>query len=280
MMNKRIIRFSALFVLIFLLVGLNAVSATDLNDDSLNLTDNLESSTISNAVDVINHNANSEIYVADCSNDNSDMNSNDVIETVDSLKDNSKSKLSASEKTVHTITEANYSEYFDSEGNLINSLVKVNDTINLSGNFSNKKFIINLPLTVTSTESDAFLKNSPIYYTNVANENFQYDASVSNLTIESDLANISAVWVIGSSNIKVFNNDIFTTGHNGYPISLDSFTYSCIVENNKIKTVVPVNVAVNSSSSNEGDDESNESSGDNSSCQQQYYSKQYNQSDI
>ena len=33
MMNKRIIRFSALFVLIFLLVGLNAVSATDLNDD-------------------------------------------------------------------------------------------------------------------------------------------------------------------------------------------------------------------------------------------------------
>ena len=267
MMNKRIIRFSALFVLIFLLVGLNAVSATDLNDDSLNLTDNLESSTISNAVDVINHNANSEIYVADCSNDNSDMNSNDVIETVDSLKDNSKSKLSASEKTVHTITEANYSEYFDSEGNLINSLVKVNDTINLSGNFSNKKFIINLPLTVTSTESDAFLKNSPIYYTNVANENFQYDASVSNLTIESDLANISAVWVIGSSNIKVFNNDIFTTGHNGYPISLDSFTYSCIVENNKIKTVVPVNVAVNSSSSNEGDDESNESSGDNSSWQ-------------
>ena len=265
MINKRIIRFSALLVLVFLLIGLNAVSATDSSHEAWNLTDNLESDTISNAVDTISGNINSESLSNDYNN-NLDKDS-DLIETADSLNENPKSKLSAGEKTVHTITEENYSQYFDSDGNLINSLVKANDTINLSGNFSNKKFIINLPLTVTSTESNVFLKNSPIYYLNVSNENFKYDASVSNLKIESDLANISAVWVIGSSNIKVLNNDIFTTGHNGYPVSLDSFTYSCIVENNKIKTIVPVNVAVNSSASSESDEDSNESSGDNSSWQ-------------
>ena len=143
-------------------------------------------------------------------------------------------------------------------------MVKANDTINLSGNFSNKKFIINIPLTITSTENDAFLKNSPIYYQGVDNENFAYDAVVSNLKIESNLANISAVWVIGSSCIKVLNNDIFTTGHNGYPVSLDSFTYNCIVENNIIKTVVPVNTAVSSSEVNNDEEEN---TGDNSSWQ-------------
>ena len=93
--------------------------------------------------------------------------------------------------------------------------MKANDTINLSGNFSNKKFIINIPLTITSTENNAILKNSPIYYYNVSNENFAYDAVVSNLKIESDIPDISAVWVIGSKYIKILNNDIFTTGHNG-----------------------------------------------------------------
>lgn len=265
MMNKRIMRFGVLIVLIFLLVGLNAVSAADSSADSLNLTDNLESSTVE-ATDAIE-----SVSVDDSSADleATALESETVIddetsEAIDSNEGNGKSKLSDGEKSVHTITEANYSEYFDSEGNLINSLVKANDTINLSGDFSNKKFIINIPLTITSTENDAFLKNSPIYYVNVSNENFIYDATVSNLRIESDLPDISAVWVIGSSNIKVLNNNIFTTGHNGYPISLDSFTYNCIVQNNIIKTVVPVNTAISSSEVN---NEEENKSGDNSSWQ-------------
>ena len=198
----------------------------------------------------------------------------DSIEEISNENSQSESKIGNDEKSIHTITEDNYSSYFDSDGNLINSLVKANDTINLSGNFSNKRFIINIPLTITSTENNAILKNSPIYYYNVSNENliyyynvsnenFAYDAIVSNLKIESDLPDISAVWVIGSKNIKILNNDIFTTGHNGYPISLDGFTYNCIVENNIIKTVVPVNTAIDSSEVNHDE----ENSGDNSSWQ-------------
>ena len=257
--------------MIFLLIGLNTASAS--NDDVLNnLSDSLESSPVSSmdlgASDSIDSDV--ELGSSDSIDSNADLGisediESDVISSDEILKENADSEIIGDDgKTVHTITENDYSNYFDSDGNLINSLVKANDTINLSGNFSNKKFIINIPLTITSTENDAFLKNSPIYYQGVDNENFAYDAVVSNLKIESNLANISAVWVIGSSCIKVLNNDIFTTGHNGYPVSLDSFTYNCIVENNIIKTVVPVNTAVSSSEVNNDEEEN---TGDNSSWQ-------------
>ena len=254
--------------MLFLLIGLNTASAS--NDDVLNnLSDSLESSPVSSmdlgASDSIDSDV--ELGSSDSIDSNADLGisediESDVISSDEILKENADSEsIGDGGKTVHTITENDYSNYFDSDGNLINSLVKANDTINLSGNFSNKKFIINIPLTITSTENNAFLKNSPIYYINVSNEN--YDAVVSNLKIESDLPDISAVWVIGSRNIKILNNDIFTTGHNGYPISLDSFTYDCIVQGNTIKTVVPVNTAIDSSEVNN----SAENSGDNSSWQ-------------
>lgn len=266
MRSKRIIGFSLLFVMVFLLIGLNTACASNIDDLDYNLSDGLESSPLSNVPELDNLGA----LETSESNSLSDAIDDDIISNADNSNEErsnenpqSGSNLGDGEKTVHTITEANYSSYFDSDGNLINSLVKVNDTINLSGNFSNKKFIINIPLTITSTENNARLKNSPIYYYNVSNENFAYDAIVSNLKIESDLPDISAVWVIGSKNIRIFNNDIFTTGHNGYPISLDGFTYNCIVENNIIKTVVPVNTAIGSSEVNHDE----ENSGDNSSWQ-------------
>ena len=272
MKSKRIIVFSIAFALLFLLIGLNTASASSNDDVINNLSDSLES--ISNVDLASDSLESSQDYIGsgisdnienDFLSDNNGILSNADDSSEDIQKENADSKSNlGSGNTVHTITENDYSNYFDSDGNLINSLVKANDTINLSGNFSNKKFIINIPLTITSTENDAFLKNSPIYYQGVDNENFAYDAVVSNLKIESNLANISAVWVIGSSCIKVLNNDIFTTGHNGYPVSLDSFTYNCIVENNIIKTVVPVNTAVSSSEVNNDEEEN---TGDNSSWQ-------------
>ena len=266
MRSKRIIGFSLLFVMVFLLIGLNTACASNIDDLDYNLSDSLESSPVSNAIDLDDvgaSDASESNSISDSIDESSISNMDDSIEEISNENSQSESKMGDGEKSIHTITEENYSSYFDSDGNLINSLVKANDTINLSGNFSNKKFIINIPLTITSTENNAILKNSPIYYYNVSNENFAYDAIVSNLKIESDLPDISAVWVIGSKNIKILNNDIFTTGHNGYPISLDGFTYNCIVENNIIKTVVPVNTAIDSSEVNHDE----ENSGDNSSWQ-------------
>ncbi len=295
MINKRIISFSLMLVLVFLIIGLNAVSAED-NSDVLasNNLDLLNSSSVS----ILNSNWGSDSSSASVSNnnldnsnldsnsnnlDNSNLNSdnnlnnnlkegldeslnNNLEDALGDINHDANSKIkSDNSKKVHTITESNYSVYFDSNGYLNNSLVSANDTINLSGNFSSKYFRFSIPLTITSLNGDAYLRNSPIIFTGVSNENYKYDAIVSNLRIESDLANISAVWVIGSSNIKVLDNNIFTTGHNGYPIALDSFVYNCIIANNTIKTIVPIAEAQSSLHVFEDGNEENKS--DNSSWQ-------------
>ena len=177
MKSKRIIVFSIAFALLFLLIGLNTASASSNDDVINNLSDSLES--ISNVDLASDSLESSQDYIGsgisdnienDFLSDNNGILSNADDSSEDIQKENADSKSNlGSGNTVHTITENDYSNYFDSDGNLINSLVKANDTINLSGNFSNKKFIINIPLTITSTENNAFLKNSPIYYVNVSN---------------------------------------------------------------------------------------------------------------
>ena len=259
MINKRIIGFSLIFVMIFLLIGLNAVSASDntlvnnLSDsgDAGQISDSVsdsvnpiavESSDSANDIDSIANSEPDSNGISDIVSSNEEMSIEDSpIEDASSLITNDKPKLGAGGKIVHTITEANYSKYFDSKGNLINSLVKANDTINLSGNFSNKNFIFKIPLTVTSTDSDAFLKNSHVFFFNVSNNNFKYDAIISNLNIESGVINVSAIWLNNSNHIKVINNTIFTYGSNNMPITLDNGTCDCIVSNNRLKTIVPVN---------------------------------------
>ena len=143
MRSKRIIGFSLIFIMAFLLIGLNTASASNIDSDQ-NLSDSFESSPVSNAIDIDNLGASEGSE----SNSLSDAIDDDIISNADNSNEEtsnenpqSESKLGDGEKRIHTITEANYSSYFDSDGNLINSLVKANDTINLSGNFSNKKSI-------------------------------------------------------------------------------------------------------------------------------------------
>ena len=138
MTNKRIMRFSVLFVLIFLLVGLNAVSAAD--DNSLsNLTDTYEP-TVSNSQESVTEVISSED--ASPEPQSAEISEDDVIEETDIEEE---PKSDSGNNKVHTVTPVNYSKYFDSNGKLNSSLVKANDTLNLSGNFSKKNFIINIP---------------------------------------------------------------------------------------------------------------------------------------
>ena len=265
MINKRIISLGIAVVLVFLVLGLGTVSAEDATDSILNESSDLHSSNLDmNLVSASSDLTDSNVSDLDSTDLDSNVSNLDDATLDNEISHDSSSKIqSDSLNKIHTITPENYSLYFDSNGNLNNSLVSANDTINLSGNFSSKYFRISIPLTITSLNEDAFLKNSPIILTGISNDNYKYDAIVSKLKIESDLANISAVWLIGSSNIKVLENNIFTTGHNGYPISVDSFSYNCILANNTIKTIVPVSEA----RSSQVDDEGDNSSGDNSSWQ-------------
>lgn len=234
--------FSIGIILVLLcLIGLSTVSASDSSSELLNssidepivLTDldsSLDNSIMDSSADTIS---------ADISNDS--INSKIKSDESKILSESLLSEDSKSSKSIHTITEENYSLYFDSNGNLINSLVLINDTINLSGNFSNKSFVFNIPLTVTSIESDAFLMNSRVAFINISNEDFTYDAIISNLKMENHKDKLLAVEVNNSRGVKVIDNDIFTTGSNGYPISLIDNTLYSIVANNTILTIVPIN---------------------------------------
>ena len=52
-------------------------------------------------------------------------------------------------------TENMYSTYFNGSGNIISGKLKSGDTLDFSGKFTNKTFIINIPLTLTSSNRTA-----------------------------------------------------------------------------------------------------------------------------
>ena len=55
--------------------------------------------------------------------------------------------------------ENQYSTYFNGSGNIISGKLKAGDTLDFSGTFTNKIFIINIPLTITCTDGTVLLKN-------------------------------------------------------------------------------------------------------------------------
>ena len=128
MKSKRIIGFTLLFVMLFLLIGLNTASASSSDDVIKNLSDSLESSPVSSmdlgASDSIDSDV--ELGSSDSIDSNADLGisediESDVISSDEILKENADSEIIGDGgKTVHTITENDYSNYFGSDGNLIN----------------------------------------------------------------------------------------------------------------------------------------------------------------
>ena len=56
-------------------------------------------------------------------------------------------------------SESKYSTYFNASGNIIPGKLKAGDTLDFSGTFNSKTFIINIPLIITSTDGTANFTN-------------------------------------------------------------------------------------------------------------------------
>ncbi|MDO5849746.1 MAG: right-handed parallel beta-helix repeat-containing protein [Methanobacteriaceae archaeon] len=160
------------------------------------------------------------------------------------------------------ITEENYSDYFDSNGNLNNSLVLTNDTIDLSGNFNNKSFIFNKPLKITSSNKDAYLYNCQLAFVNVTAD--LGNSIVSNLNMNSTITQKILILVENSENVFVLDNILTSSGYHSYPIALETSNY-ITVSNNTIKTTVSNREEINSG--NVHLDDLNKDGSDNSSWQ-------------
>ena len=201
-MSKKI---NICLVLLLLLVSVGAVSAAE----SLNETNVVGNEAIYDAVEV-------------SSDVNSNHNSNEVL-TVD----DSQNQL---ESSSHTITDANYNQYFDLKGNLVSSNVKEGDTINLDGNFSSKNFIFNKKINVVGTSSNN-MKNSMISLLSGAS-----GSSISNLNIANTKAETYGIFLNSASNCVIQGCTIKNTGRASYAICVANGANHNNVTDNDLKT--------------------------------------------
>ena len=201
-MSKKI---NICLVLLLLLVSIGAVSAVE----NLNETNAVSNEAIYDAVEV-------------SSDVNINHNSNDVLTVEDS-----QNQL---ESSSHTITDANYNQYFDLKGNLVSSKVNEGDTINLDGNFSSKNFIFNKKINVVGTSSNN-MKNSMISLLSGAS-----GSSISHLNIANTKAETYGIFLNSASNCVVHGCTIKNTGRASYAICVANGANHNNVTDNDLKT--------------------------------------------
>ena len=219
-----------LLSLIFI-ISIASASAYDFNEDNnLNCLDDdfnevLESDIILDSnLNSINLDDNSNYASSeDCSiNPNPDNGCGDSNTDYDDSSNSNQYEKSLSSSNlnspnIHIVTQSNYSKIFDRTGNIISSAVAPYDIIDLSGSFNSKSFIATIPISFTSTLSNAKLTNCMIKFDGMTASESKH-ASVSNLYIRNTNADCPGVFLYNSSYIDVFNNDIFCRGANGNPV--------------------------------------------------------------
>ena len=92
-----------------------------------------------------------------------------------------------------------YASYFNENGTLINHEVYENDIIDLNGNFTNKSFIFQKSLNITSKKSNAYLYDCIIKFENVNESSY-----ISNLKIVNHEYQLKAVFIENSKNFYTF----------------------------------------------------------------------------
>ncbi|WP_219317687.1 right-handed parallel beta-helix repeat-containing protein [Methanobrevibacter gottschalkii] len=134
------------------------------------------------------------------------------------------------------LTESDFNNYFNEEGYVDTTKVSPYDTFDLSGSFKNVEVMIfTIPVTVTSTSCDAYLKDCTIQFDNVIASESKW-AKVSNLRIENTIASgFNGVIATNSAYIEITNNVIYSESASGNPIRLLASNYTN-VRNNVLET--------------------------------------------
>ncbi len=97
------------------------------------------------------------------------------------------------------ITDETYSNFFDSNGNIIEGTIDAGNVVQFDGTFNSRKFVLNIPITATTGENQAVFDKCTFSITaDVTLQNVQFTGNLGNL----NLINISAV------NLKLKNATI------------------------------------------------------------------------
>ncbi|MGN1363465.1 MAG: right-handed parallel beta-helix repeat-containing protein [Methanobrevibacter sp.] len=229
-------KFNKLLIVLIVLItvlSIGSISASDNNDSSFQTLgshsdfNSTDVSSLSSSQDV-SSDVSSLSSSQEASNNDSSSNSKSVVsDSINSLDISSTNKTVKS-KTID-ISPNKYSTYFDENGN-IKSGISSGDTLDLSGIFTNKNFNINMPLTITSSSNNAFLRNCTILLLSGSD-----GSNISNIKFSNNRSFTPGVWINGTHDIIVNNINYYGNGRSAYSVYIQNST-KCTLSNSKIKT--------------------------------------------
>ena len=155
---KKIIPIMGLLIMLILAIG--SASASDVDSESIGEAANdltVEEAIVDDSNIIEDENTIDAVADVDTSNDTYAI---EDIETEAGVG-NTLGSSSDNEILASTVkfSENKYSTYFNGSGNIISGKLKAGDTLDFTGTFTNKMFIINIPLTITCTDGSVLLKD-------------------------------------------------------------------------------------------------------------------------
>lgn len=203
------IEISNKFILVLLLTFAVLFMISPIYGESLNVSDShSEIESGFNNYDVNN------VQITDNGTNNYNYNTNNESLAIKSSDQVGKSDVTTYTSKVFIITDDNYSQYFNLfTGKLLsNSGISPGDTIKI-GNVSNKAFIIDIPLTLTSTGANVQITNGVIHLILGSD-----GSNVTNLKILNDktkieyqgvyVTDLHGIWLTNTNNNLIFNNSV------------------------------------------------------------------------
>ena len=225
-------------LLIILILSIGFASASDADSDLIigYNSDNIDLITSETVVDEIDYEENADESIANLNDDeiiSDDVGSINDVDREVGVK-NSLGASQDSEILTSTIqfTQNKYSTYFDASGNIISGKLNKGDILDFSGTFNSKTFIINIPLTLTSSDGSAKFVDSNFQFVEGAD-----GTNVSYLDVRTGIANKPIFEAINVNNLTFSNNNLFSSATSSYPIILRNVNDSNIFFNHVESTI-------------------------------------------
>ena len=230
MNSNKIIPIMGLLIILILAIGFASASDADSESvgESANIDLNIEGAVIDDSNIIEEENTGHALANEETSNDAYGIedikNEGDVNNSLGSSPDNE--ILTSNVK----FKESQYSTYFNGSGNIISGKLKAGDTLDFSGTFTNKMFIINIPLTITCTDGTVLLKDCGFRFISGSS-----GSNISNIKANQiSVAQRPVIQAQGVTNLTFINNDIFSNQSGSYPMSFNNITGFKIF-NNKLQ---------------------------------------------
>ena len=231
-------------LLILLILAIGSISASEVDSDSIigDSDANIDLTATETAVNEIDSSSiddeeNTGYVIANVN----DESISDNIGSIDDVErevdvENSLGASADDEILASTVkfTEDKYSTYFNGSGNIISGKLKAGDTLDFSGAFNSKTFIINIPLIITSTDGTAKFNNC-----NFKIIKGSQGTNITNLKANMDKLDTPILDVFNVTDITIANCDLFSNATRSYPILFNTVNNSCII-NNKVQTTAYV----------------------------------------